>query len=78
MLTKSDYMKYVECPIYLWLLKHQPELIPKNTPDLERIFATGREVDELAKQLFPRELKQRDLTARAGKTQSGLWLKIHP
>ncbi len=53
MLTKSNFMKYIECPIYLWLSKHRPGLLPENTPELERIFATGREVDELAKKLFP-------------------------
>lgn len=53
MLTKSAFMKYIECPMYLWLSHHRPELIPENTPELERIFATGREVDDLARELFP-------------------------
>lgn len=52
MLTKSNFMKYIECPMYFWLSKHRPELIPENTPELERIFATGREVDDLARNLF--------------------------
>ncbi|MFH1423496.1 MAG: DUF2779 domain-containing protein [Candidatus Nealsonbacteria bacterium] len=46
-------MNYIECPIYLWLSKHRPDLIPPNTPEKERIFAMGREVDELSKKLFP-------------------------
>jgi hypothetical protein len=53
MLTKSDFMNYIECPIYLWLSKHRPELIPADTLEKERIFAMGREVDGLARQLFP-------------------------
>lgn len=53
MLTKSSFMKYIECPVYFWLSKHRPELIPENTPELERIFAMGREVDDLARELFP-------------------------
>ena len=46
-------MNYIECPIYLWLSKHRPDLIPAITPEKERLFAIGREVDELSKKLFP-------------------------
>jgi len=53
MLTKTDLMRYMECPVYLWLAKHRPELIPEDTPETERIFAMGREVDDLARDLFP-------------------------
>src|SRR3989338_2066401 len=52
MLTKTDFMKYIECPAYLWLSKYMPDLLPEDTPELERIFAMGREVDELSKKLF--------------------------
>src|SRR3989344_391026 len=52
MLTKTDFMNYLECPMYLWLSKHRRELLPKDTPEKERIFAMGRQVDELAKKLF--------------------------
>lgn len=52
MLTKSDFMKYIECPAYLWLSKHRPDLLPEDTPETERVFAMGREVDELSKKLF--------------------------
>lgn len=52
MLTKSDFMHYIKCPAYLWLSKHMPDLLPEDTPELERIFAMGREVDELSRKLF--------------------------
>src|SRR3989344_5395348 len=52
MLTKTDFMNYIECPMYLWLSKHRPDLLPQDTPEKERIFAMGRQVDELAKKLF--------------------------
>ncbi len=52
MLTKSDFMHYIKCPAYLWLSKHMPDLLPEDTPELERIFAMGREVDGLSKKLF--------------------------
>ena len=47
-------MRYMECPMYLWMAKHRPDLIPPNTPETERIFAMGNEVDDLARELFPR------------------------
>lgn len=53
MLTKSDFMNYLECPLHLWLSKHRPELLPKDSPEKERILAMGRQVDEFAKTLFP-------------------------
>ncbi len=46
-------MNYLECPMYLWLSKHRPEQLPDDDAQKERILAAGREVDELAKQLFP-------------------------
>lgn len=52
MLTKSDFMKYIECPAYLWLSRYMPDSLPEDTPEMERIFAMGREVDELSKKLF--------------------------
>ncbi len=54
MLTKTDFMNYLECPMHLWLSKHRPELLPKDDAEKQRILAAGREVDELAKTLFPR------------------------
>src|SRR3989338_11577754 len=53
MLTKSSFMKYVKCPVYLWLSKHRPDLLPEETPELRRRFEIGKEVDGLARNLFP-------------------------
>ncbi len=53
MLTKSDFMKYVKCPVYLWLAKYRPDLLPEDTLELKRRFEMGREVDVLARRLFP-------------------------
>ena len=52
MLTKTDFMKYVECPVYLWMLKHRPDLLPEDTLELRRILEMGREVDDFARKLF--------------------------
>ncbi|MBU2523596.1 DUF2779 domain-containing protein [Patescibacteria group bacterium] len=53
MLTKTDYKNYLECPMWLWLAKYRPELLPEITLDLQRRFDTGNQVDALAKELFP-------------------------
>lgn len=53
LLTKTEFIKYIGCPIHLWLTKHRPELLPKETPSGMRILAMGREVDNLSRQLFP-------------------------
>lgn len=45
-------MKYVECPVYLWMAKHKPELIPEDTPEVRRILEMGREVDDFSRKLF--------------------------
>lgn len=54
MLTKTDFNNYLECPMYLWLSKHRPELLPEDDAEKQRILAAGRQVDEFAKKLFPR------------------------
>nr|MCX6782037.1 DUF2779 domain-containing protein [Candidatus Magasanikbacteria bacterium] len=52
MLTKSQFMNYVKCPVYFWLAKHRPDLIPEDTAATQRLFAMGKEVDLLSRQLF--------------------------
>ncbi|MFH1667857.1 MAG: DUF2779 domain-containing protein [Candidatus Komeilibacteria bacterium] len=46
-------MNYIECPMFLWMLKNRPDLLPANSPELEHLFLMGNEVDQLAKELFP-------------------------
>ena len=54
MLTKSDYIKYLQCKKYLWLHKIRPDLMSEEVDDnLQRIFETGFEVEEFAYKLFP-------------------------
>ena len=49
-LSKSRYCKVVQCEKIIWLNKYKPECAVFE--DKEAIFATGREVGELAKGLF--------------------------
>ncbi len=54
MLTKSDYIKYLQCQKYLWLYKNRKELLPEGIEDnLARAFAAGYAVEELAYKLYP-------------------------
>jgi hypothetical protein len=53
MLSKSNFMSFVACPAQLWLRLHRPDLLPPPDAGLEEVFALGREVDDLARALFP-------------------------
>ncbi len=53
MLSKSQYIRGLQCPKSLWLYKHKPEL--RSVPDAsqEALFEAGVQVGDLAKRLFP-------------------------
>ena len=53
MLTKSDFLKYIQCPKYLWLAKFQKELAGKIDAGTQKMFDDGAEVEEYAYLLFP-------------------------
>lgn len=52
-LSKSKYLKGLQCHKALWLDKHKPELYTDVSEQTQQSFATGNEVGDLAKQLFP-------------------------
>lgn len=54
MLSKSQYVRGLQCQKSLWLYKNRPEL--RDIPDeaQESLFNTGYSVGELAKELFPK------------------------
>ena len=54
LLSKSKFLSGLQCSRRLWLEVHRPELAPPPDPQTEALFATGREVGELARQCFPR------------------------
>jgi uncharacterized protein DUF2779 len=51
-LSKSRYMKGLQCHKSLWLATHQPEL-REESEAATRAFAQGHEVGELAQEIFP-------------------------
>lgn len=53
MLTKTDFMSYMRCPLELWLRKYQKHLIPAVDAATQRLFDAGNEIDYLARKLYP-------------------------
>lgn len=53
MLTKSDYIRYHQCPKYLWLYQNRKDILPVDIPEPQRhIFEQGYEVESYARTLF--------------------------
>lgn len=53
MLSKSKYLKGLQCEKRLWLDKHRPELRDAMDANQEALFAQGTSVGELAQMVFP-------------------------
>ena len=52
-LSKSKYIKGLQCHKALWLDKYKPELKSDASAQTQQNFAVGHQVGDLAKQLFP-------------------------
>ena len=52
-LSKSQYMKGLQCPKALWLFKNRKELATEADQRRQNLFTTGHRVGDLAKRLFP-------------------------
>ena len=52
-LTKSMYMKGLQCPKYLWIVCHEKERIPPYDESTLHLFDQGHLIEEFAKKLFP-------------------------
>lgn len=54
MLTKSDFLKYIQCKKYLWLYKNRKDLLPEDVDlNQQKIFDEGYHVEQYAYELFP-------------------------
>ena len=51
-LTKSDYLRYLQCQKCLWLSKHRKDLIEEVTETQQAVFDQGYEVENFARKLF--------------------------
>src|SRR5512139_2693606 len=52
-LSKSLYMRGLQCHKSLYLDRHQPELRETPSPELEALWKSGNEVGDFAHMLFP-------------------------
>lgn len=53
-LSKSDFLKYLTCPSYLWLWKHKREAVPEDAElTAQHRLEQGNEVEAWARKLFP-------------------------
>ena len=55
MITKSDYLKYKECPSLFWFWKNNPTVLTpeKIDPFIDRLKSQGYEVELFARKLYP-------------------------
>jgi predicted RecB family nuclease len=52
--SKSDFLKYQCCPSYLWLWKHNKDVVPVDEEEtIRQRLEQGNEVELVARQLFP-------------------------
>ena len=51
-ISKSQYIKGLQCPKSLWLYRHRPDLAPEVSEATQYIFDSGHEVGELAQKYF--------------------------
>lgn len=61
MLSKSDYLRYLQCKKCLWLYKHRKDLKPEPSASQEAIFEQGYEVENYARKLFPNGVEIEDV-----------------
>ncbi|MFW5884728.1 MAG: DUF2779 domain-containing protein [Patescibacteria group bacterium] len=54
MLTKSDFLKFWQCPKALWLSVYRKDLKPEVSENQQAIFEAGYEVEQYAYRLFPK------------------------
>ncbi len=67
-LSKSDFLKYLQCPKYFWLHKHKPEVLGAQTLDefAQQIIEQGNEVEVWARKLFPEGVMVESKREQAG------------
>jgi len=51
-ISKSQYLRGLQCPKALWLYRHRPDLKPEVSPVLQHLFDSGHEVGLLAQKCF--------------------------
>ena len=57
LLSKTQYLRSLQCHKSLWLLKNNPELRKESDASQQAVFNEGREVEQWAQKLFPDGVK---------------------
>jgi len=70
-LTKSDYLKFLTHPAYLWLQKHNKEKLPAFDDTTQAIIDAGNVIEEYARQLFPEAALVKSLFADSVRETEG-------
>jgi hypothetical protein len=67
-LSKTDFIRFLTCPAWAWVERHQPERIPSADPSSTRAIERGKQVEALAIQRFPNghliESRRMDVAAK--------------
>ncbi|MEJ7839845.1 MAG: DUF2779 domain-containing protein [Thermomicrobiales bacterium] len=67
-LTKTEFIRYLTCPAWAWVVRHQPERVPATNAITQRAFDRGNQVEALAIQQFPDgeqiDARRTDIAAR--------------
>lgn len=51
--SKTDFMNWMTCPGYAWVLMHQPDLAPPEDASVLRREAAGDQLEAFTRQMFP-------------------------
>ena len=51
-ISKSQYLKGIQCPKALWFYRHRPDLAPETPETKQQVFDAGHEVGRLAQNYF--------------------------
>lgn len=51
-ISKSQYLRGIQCPKALWLYRNRPDLYPEISESQQHLFDTGHEIGQLAQQYF--------------------------
>ena len=70
-LTKSDYLKFLIHPAYLWLQKHDKEKLPPFDDATQAIVDAGNTIEEYARALFPDAALVKSLFAESVRETEG-------
>ena len=52
-ISKTDYLNWLTCPGYAWVVQHRPDIAPPETDTARRKQLAGDMVEELARTIYP-------------------------